>query len=302
MVQESIKHFPIPLRKSSKLIAGGNFLVMNIMETKNLHFTYPGGTPVLQDINLLVKRGEFLGILGSNGSGKTTLLKILNGLLKPTKGEVCLGGENIKSIHKDLLFRRVCTCFQNPDDQLFSSTVGEDIAFGPTNMGLDKEEVKRRIDYALNAVEMPEFFDRPIHKLSFGEKKRICLAGVLAMMPEVMLLDESTSCLDPMGVSSIMQLLRKLNKNKGITMVMATHSVDLVPLFIDRVIILSKRKIILDGKPEEVFYQVERIRDAKLRLPRIGHLFEILKKKDGFDFKGFPLTIGEAREELKQLK
>ncbi len=274
---------------------------MNIMETKNLYFAYPDGTPALQNINLLVKRGEFLGILGSNGSGKTTLLKILNGLMKPTQGEVCLEGENIKSIHKDMLFRRVCTCFQNPDDQLFSSTVGEDIAFGPANMGLDKEEIKRRIDYALNAVEMPEFFDRPIHNLSFGEKKRICLAGVLAMGPEVMLLDESTSCLDPMGVNSIMQLLKKLNKEKGITMVMATHSVDLVPLFIDRVVILNKGKIILDGKPEEVFSETQIIRDAKLRLPRIGHLFEILRKNDGFNFSGLPLTIGEAREEIKNI-
>lgn len=275
--------------------------MMNIMETKNLYFTYPDGTPALEDINLLAKRGEFLGILGSNGSGKTTLLKILNGLLKPTKGEVCLEGENIKSIHKDSLFRRVCTCFQNPDDQLFSSTVGEDIAFGPANMGLDKEEIKRRIDYALNAVEMPEFFDRPIHNLSFGEKKRICLAGVLAMGPEVMLLDESTSCLDPKGVNSIMQLLKKLNKEKGITMVMATHSVDLVPLFIDRVVILNKGKIILDGKPEEVFSEAQIIRDAKLRLPRIGHLFEILRKNDGFNFSRLPLTIGEAREEIKNI-
>ncbi|MDP3731976.1 MAG: ATP-binding cassette domain-containing protein [Candidatus Omnitrophota bacterium] len=275
--------------------------MMNIMETKNLYFTYPDGTPALQNINLLAKRGEFLGILGSNGSGKTTLLKILNGLLKATKGEVFLGGENIKSIPKDSLFRKVCTCFQNPDDQLFSSTVGEDIAFGPANMGLDKKEIKRRIDYALNAVEMPEFFDRPIHNLSFGEKKRICLAGVLAMGPEVMLLDESTSCLDPMGVNSIMQLLKKLNKEKGITMVMATHSVDLVPLFIDRVVILNKGRIILDGKPEEVFSEAQIIRDAKLRLPRIGHLFEILSKKDGFNFSGLPLTIGEAREEIKNI-
>ena len=275
--------------------------MINIMETKNLHFTYPDGTSALEDINLSVKRGEFLGILGANGSGKTTLLKILNGLLKPTKGEIFLEGKSIKSIHKDTLFRRVCTCFQNPDDQLFSPVVSEDIAFGPTNMGLPKEEVKKRIDYALEAVEMAAFADKTIHSLSFGQKKRICLAGVLAMGPEVMLLDESTSCLDPMGVNAIMQLLRKLNKEEGITMVMSTHSVDLVPLFIDRVIILNKGKIILDGKPEEVFSRVEIIREAKLRLPRIGHLFEILRKNDGLDFNNLPLTIGEAREEIKNI-
>lgn len=275
--------------------------MINIMEVKNAYFYYPDGTPALQDIKLSVKQGEFLGILGGNGSGKTTLLKVLNGLLKTTKGEVCLEEDNIKSIHKDILFRKVCTMFQNPDDQLFASTVGEDIAYGPANMGLKKDEVCRRIEYALGAVDMLGFADKPIHNLSFGEKKRICLAGVLAMGPEVMLLDEPTSCLDPMGVNSIMQLLKKLNKENGITMVMATHSVDLVPLFIDRVVILNKGKIALDGDPEEIFSHAEAIRDAKLRLPRIGHLFEILRKNDGLNFKGFPLTIGEAREEIKNI-
>ncbi len=273
-----------------------------IIETRSLHFIYPDGAPALNDIDLSIKRGEFLGILGANGSGKTTLLKLLNGLLSATKGEIYLEKEKIRSLDKDFLFSRVCTMFQNPDNQLFSPTVGEDIAFGPTNMGLTAEEVKERVDYALNAVGLPEFFARAIHNLSFGEKKRICLAGVLAMGPEVMLLDEPTSCLDPMGVSSIMRLLKKLNQEKGITMVMATHSVDLVPLFIDRVIILNKGKIILSGKPEEIFAQPQVIRNAKLRLPRIGHLFEILKKKDGFDIKGLPLTIGQAREELRQMK
>ena len=272
-----------------------------ILETKNLNFSYPDGASVLQDINLSVKKGEFLGILGANGCGKTTLLKLLNKLLKPTNGRIYLEAEELMSIDKNLLFRKICTMFQNPDDQLFSPTVGEDIAFGPANMGFPEEKVKERINYALNAVGMPEFFDRPIHNLSFGEKKRICLAGVLAMGPQVMLLDEPTSCLDPMGVNSIMQLLKKLNKENGITMVMATHSVDLVPLFIDRVVILSKGEIILDGKPEEIFSKPEIIRDAKLRLPRIGHLFEILRKNDGFNFNDLPLTIGEAREEIKNI-
>ena len=273
----------------------------NILETKNLHFSYPDGLPVLRGIELSIKKGEFLGILGANGSGKTTLLKILNGLLKTVKGEIYLEGKNIRSINKDALFRKVCTCFQNPDDQLFASTVGEDIAYGPTNMGLKKEEVYKRIGYALGAVSMLEFAAKPIHNLSFGEKKRICLAGVLAMGSEVMLLDEPTSCLDPMGVSAIMRLLRKLNKENGITMLMATHSVDLVPLFIDRAVILNKGRIMLEGKPKDIFSHAEVIRGAKLRLPRIGHLFEILRKKDGFNFDGLPLTIGEAREAIKNL-
>ncbi|MDO8662743.1 MAG: ATP-binding cassette domain-containing protein [Candidatus Omnitrophota bacterium] len=275
--------------------------MVDILEAKDLHFSYPDGKSVLRSINLSVKKGEFLGVLGANGSGKTTLLKILNHLLKTAKGEIYLEGKNIRSINKDMLFRKICTCFQNPDDQLFASTVGEDIAFGPVNMGLTKEEVSKRIEYALGAVSMLEFTDKPIHNLSFGEKKRICLAGVLAMGPEVMLLDEPTSSLDPMGASAIMRLLRKLNKENGITMVMSTHSVDLVPLFIDRVIILNQGRIILDGKPENVFSQAQVIREAKLRLPRIGHLFEILRKKDGFNFNSLPLTIGEAREAIKSL-
>ena len=273
-----------------------------ILETKKLSFSYPDGASVLRNINLSVERGEFLGILGANGCGKTTLLKLLNGLLKPLNGEIYLEGEELKHKDKNILFRKICTMFQNPDDQLFSPTVGEDIGFGPANMGFSEEEVKIRVDYALNAVGMPQFFERPIHNLSFGEKKRICLAGVLAMCPDVMLLDEPTSCLDPMGVNSIMRLLKKLNKENGITMVMTTHSVDLVPLFIDRVVILNKGEIILDGRPEEVFSNIKVIRDAKLRLPRIGHLFEILRKSDGFNFHGLPLTIGQAREELKTLR
>jgi len=275
--------------------------MINIMETKNLRFSYPDGLPALQGIDLSVKNGEFLGILGGNGSGKTTLLKILNGLLKTANGEIYLEEKNVKSINRDILFSKVCTMFQNPDDQLFASTVGEDIAYGPTNMGLKKEDVNKRIDYALGAVDMRGFADKPINNLSFGEKKKICLAGVLAMDPHVMLLDEPTSCLDPMGVNAIMQLLRKLNKEEGITMVMTTHSVDLVPLFIDRIIVLNKGVITLDGKPEEVFSHAEVIRDAKLRLPYIGQLFEILRKEDTLNFNGLPLTIGEAREEIKNI-
>ena len=275
--------------------------MINILETKNLSFSYPDGKSALRCIDLSVKKGEFLGILGANGSGKTTLLKILNGLLKTASGEIYLDGKNIKSINRDILFRKVCTMFQNPDDQLFASTVGEDIAYGPTNMGLKKEDIHKRIDYALAAVDMCEFANRPINNLSFGEKKRICLAGVLAMRPEVMLLDEPTSCLDPVGVNSIMQLFKRLNKENGITMIMTTHSVDLVPVFIDRVVILNKGRVALDGDPEEVFSHAEAIKDAKLRLPHIGQLFEILRNSDALNFDGLPLTVGAAREEIKNI-
>jgi len=273
-----------------------------ILHTQDIHFTYPDGTCIFTGVDFSVQRGEFVGILGGNGCGKTTFLKILNGLLKPTKGNIYLEEESFKSIDRDKLFRRVCTCFQEPDDQLFSPTVGQDIAFGPKNMGLTKEEVQRRVDYALSCVGMPEYADKAIHGLSYGQKKKACLAGVLAMGPEVMLLDEPTAGLDPMGVSSIMHLLKDISIKNGVTMVMATHSVDLVPLFIDRAIILNKGKVAKEGPPQEVFADTQTLRGANLRLTRIGHLFEILKKKDGFNIEGLPLTIGEAREEINRMR
>lgn len=273
---------------------------MPIIEIKDLCFAYPDGTKVLEEINFSAGKGEFVGILGANGSGKTTLLKILNGLLNPQSGEVCLAGENLSSMDKNKLFTKACTVFQDPDDQLFSPTVKEDIAFGPLNMGLTKDEAETRVSNALSAVEMSEFKEKAIHNLSYGQKKRVCLAGVLAMGPQVIFLDEPTACLDPMGVSVIMHLLKKLNQ-EGVTLVMATHCVDLVPLFLDRVIILNKGKIIKAGPPQEVFSDPQAIRLAKLRLPQIGHLFEILKKKDNLHINNLPLTIGEARQQIMEL-
>lgn len=273
----------------------------NILHTQDTHFTYPDGTYALRGIDFCARKGEFIGILGGNGCGKTTFLKILNGLLKPSKGDAYLETENLKFMDRDKLFRRVCTCFQDPDDQLFSSTVAEDIAFGPKNMGLTKEEVQTRVDYSLSCVGMSEFAHKTIHTLSYGQKKKVCLAGVLAMGPQVILLDEPTASLDPKGVSSIMRLLKGINVKNGVTMVMATHSVDLIPLFIDRAIILDKGKIVKEGSAREIFTDAEMLRSANLRLTRIGHLFEILKKKDGLNIEGLPLTIGEARREIKTL-
>ncbi|MEK6727326.1 MAG: ATP-binding cassette domain-containing protein [Candidatus Omnitrophota bacterium] len=273
-----------------------------ILETKELYFSYPDGTCALQGINFHSEKGEFIGILGGNGSGKTTLLRVLNGLLKPSKGNVTLDGNDLKSIKSDRLFTRMCTCFQDPDDQLFSPTVGEDIAFGPNNMGLTKEEVQKRVEYSLSCVGLPEFVHKSINGLSYGQKKRVCLAGVLAMGPEIILLDEPTASLDPMGVSSIMHLLKEMNVEKGVTMIMATHSVDLVPLFLDRVVILDKGRVVKEGLPQDVFADADMLRSANLRLTQIGHLFEILKKRDRLDIKGLPLTIGQAREELKALR
>jgi cobalt transport protein ATP-binding subunit len=272
-----------------------------MIRTKALSFSYDGSTQVLREINLELRDGEFLALLGANGCGKTTLLKHLNGLLKPSSGKVFLDDKELSLFKDREIFWRVGMVFQDPNDQLFSASVGQDVAFGAVNLGLKSDEVARRTTEALKLVGASELSDKAIHTLSFGQKRRVAIAGVLAMEPETILLDEPTSGLDPKGASLIMRLLRKLNRERGITMIMSTHDVELVPLYSDRVAIMNKGQIIDEGPPGKVFANTGRIRDIQLRLPRIGHLIEILQKRDGMHFQNIPLTIGEARRELLQL-
>ena len=261
-------------------------------------FKYPDGTQALSDMAVDVSHGEFIGILGSNGSGKTTLLKIMDGLMKDFEGSAYLDGTDIKRLSPKEIYRKVGLVFQNPDDQLFAPTVFEDVAFGPINMGFKEDEVVTRINNALKDVDMQEYAKKSIHNLSFGQKKRICIAGLLAMGHEILLLDEPTAGLDPMGEYKMMNLLTKLNKEKRVTVVMATHSVDLVPLFLDRLYILSKGSIVRSGIPEDVFTAPEDMSNVKLRLPQIAELIYRLKHEDNLPFEKIPLTIGEARREI----
>jgi len=261
-------------------------------------FTYPDGTQAMSGISLSIRNGEFAGLLGANGSGKTTLLKIMDGLIKDFKGTVHLDGAEIRGLSPKDIYRKVGLVFQNPDDQLFASTVSEDVAFGPINMGFGEDEVIFRINNALKDVDMQGYAKKSIHNLSFGQKKRICIAGLLAMGHEILLLDEPTAGLDPMGEYKMMNLLTKLNKEKRVTVVMATHSVDLVPLFLDRLYILSKGRIMRGGTPEEVFTAPHDMEHVKLRLPHIAELIYKLRHEDNVPFEKIPLTIGEARREI----
>ncbi|MCL4456968.1 MAG: ATP-binding cassette domain-containing protein [Nitrospirae bacterium] len=261
-------------------------------------FKYPDGTHALSDMNMEIKKGEFVGLLGSNGSGKTTLLKIMDGLLKNFDGQVFLDGCDIAKLSPKDIYKKVGLVFQNPDDQLFAPTVFEDVAFGPLNMGFSEKEAAARVAIALKDVDMDGYAEKSIHNLSFGQKKRVCIAGLLAMGHEILLLDEPTAGLDPMGEYKMMNLLTKLNKDNGVTIVMATHSVDLVPLFLDRLYILSKGRIIRGGVPEEVFTVPEDMANVKLRLPQIAELIYRLKHEDNLSFEKIPLTIGEARREI----
>lgn len=264
-------------------------------------FVYADGTRAMGEINLSIKKGEFAGILGSNGSGKTTLLKIMDGLIKDFLGSVHLDGRDMRKLSPKEIFRKVGLIFQSPDEQLFAGTVFEDVAFGPINMGLKGNEVVRRVKEALDDVELAGFEGKSIHNLSYGQKKRVCIAGLLAMGHEILLLDEPTAGLDPMGEYRMMSLLKKLNSEKNVTIVMATHSVDLVPIFLDRLYILSKGSIVRGGTPEEVFCAPDDMADVKLRLPQIAELIYQLKHQDKMAFEKIPLTIGEARREIMRI-
>ena len=275
--------------------------MMNIIETKDITYNYPDGTKALNEVNFKAEEGKIIALLGPNGAGKSTLFLHFNGILNPTSGSVLLNGEEIKYDKKSLMHVRqnVGIVFQNPDDQLFAPTVVEDVAFGPMNLGLPKEEVEKRVDESLKRVGMEEFKKKAPHHLSGGQKKRVAIAGILAMNPRIMVLDEPTSGLDPKGASQILKILYELNK-EGMTIIISTHDVDLVPLYAYSVYIISNGKIIKEGNPQEVFGDVKTIREANLRLPRIAHLMEILEKEDKLPFdKPYPLTIGEARKKLK---
>jgi cobalt/nickel transport system ATP-binding protein len=273
---------------------------MKVIETKDITYEYPDGTKALDKVNFNVDEGKIVALLGPNGAGKSTLFLHFNGILSPSTGSVIIDGVTIEYNKKDLMQirQKVGIVFQNPDDQLFAPTVLEDVAFGPMNMGLPKEEVEVRVKEALLRVGMEGFEKKPPHHLSGGQKKRVAIAGILAMKPKIMVLDEPTSGLDPKGASQILRLLYKLN-NEGITIVISTHDVDLVPLYASKVYIISEGKIIKEGTAREVFEDVKTIRGANLRLPRIAHLMEILEKEDKLPFdKPYPLTIGEARKRI----
>lgn len=272
-----------------------------MIRTEALTLAYPDGTQAVTGVNLEIEAGEFVALMGANGSGKTTLLKLIIGLLKPSSGKIFLNGKDF-SLLKDMeIFQRVGMVFQDPNDQLFAATVQQDVAFGVINQGLKSAEVKPKVAGALGMVGALELAGKAIHTLSFGQKRRVALAGVLAMAPELVLLDEPTGGLDSRSINPIMALLRDLNRERGITMIMATHEVELVPLFCDRIMVMDKGGVAATGTPQDIFGNPELARQVSLRLPRVAHLAEILQKEDGISFQSLPLTIGEARRELLRL-
>lgn len=272
-----------------------------VIHTDSVCFSYQEGTLALDNASIYAQRGEFVAMLASNGSGKTTLLEILAGLLTPQKGRVFINDRDIGSYGPAELYQQIGIVLQDPNDQLFAPTVREDVAFGPHNLGLPEHEVDTRVEEALHWVGAEHLAGRTIHQLSFGERKRICVAGVLAMRPAIIILDEPTAGLDPAGESLMMRLLNRLNRENHMTMIMATHSVDLLPLFADRLYVLKDGKVVGSGTPDHVFGDHKLVNGASLRLPYISTLVHELRNLDGAPIDGLPLTLIEARRKIMEM-
>lgn len=272
----------------------------NIIEVKNVTYEYTDEEKTfaaVKNLSLNIKRGSFTVILGHNGSGKSTLAKMLNGLNKPTSGDVFADGINTKDEETEIeVKRKVGMVFQNPDNQIIASIVEEDVAFGPENLGIPPKEIEKRVEDALKAVDMWEFRKSTPHHLSGGQKQRIAIAGIIAMQPECLVLDEPTAMLDPKGRAEIISTLHRLNQDKGITVVLITHYMEEAENA-DRVIVMNDGEIIADDKPKVIFSDVERLKKVGLDVPQTAELLYNLKK-NGFAVDTHALSIKEAAEQI----
>ena len=269
---------------------------MHLIETRDLSYTYPGNVRGLDHVNFIAPRNARIAVIGANGAGKSTLFKHFNGIFRPTSGSVLVHGEpitreNIKEVRKF-----VGVVFQNPDDQIISPTVEQDVAFGPTNLGLDEETVNHRVEEALRVVGIEHLKGRVPHHLSGGEKKRVAIAGVIAMEPEVLVLDEPNAGLDPRGVTDLNAFINSLPKKYGMTVIFSTHDVGLVPEVADYIYVMDKGRIVAQGTTDEIFVQPDMLRSVRLDVPVIPRLLKSLKDS-GVDVS-MAYTYSDAEESL----
>jgi len=278
-----------------------------IIMVKDLTFVYDAGSDenskkiVLDGLNIDIDEGKFIAIIGHNGSGKSTLAKHFNALLIPTEGDVYVNGMNTKDASHLWDIRQTAgMVFQNPDNQLVATIVEEDVAFGPENLGIDPKEIRERVDFALNAVDMYKYREFAPHMLSGGQKQRIAIAGVIAMKPQCIILDEPTAMLDPKGRKEVINTIQKLNRENGITIILITHYMEEAVLA-DRVIVMDNGKIALDGTPKDVFKEVKILKDLGLDVPQVTELAYKLKQ-DGIDIPTEILTVDEMVRFICQYK
>lgn len=278
----------------------------NIVECRNVIYKYENAEDglinfALNDVNIDIKKGEFVAVLGRNGSGKSTLAKHINALVIPSSGKVYVAGMDTSDNSKLWNIRnKAGMVFQNPDNQIISTIVEEDVAFGPENLGVDPKEIRKRVDEALKLVGMEKYKKHAPHLLSGGQKQRVAIAGTLAMKPECIIFDESTAMLDPSGRSEIIKIIKELNKKSGITIILITHYME-ETVDADRIVVLDSGKIIKEGSPREVFKEVEIMREIGLDVPQMTELaYEI--RKSGINIREDILTIDEMVDALCQLK
>ncbi len=277
---------------------------MSILSVKNLKYEYSKGTPfqkgALKGVSVDFELGEIVGVIGHTGSGKSTLLQHLNGLLKPESGEVLFQDENIWSSKENVRKCRfgVGLCFQYPEHQLFESTVFEDIAFGPKNMGLSESEIKERVLESIKFVGLTEeYLNKSPFDLSGGEKRRVAIAGVISMKPKVLVLDEPTAGLDPVGKNDLLNLIKHYNKTTGSTVIFVSHNMDDVALVADRVLVLSDGNIVMSGTVEDVYSKGDELLKLGLDVPEITRVFLKLKE-EGYDVPTDVYTVNEGKEKL----
>ncbi|HNX16976.1 MAG TPA: ATP-binding cassette domain-containing protein [Methanoregula sp.] len=251
---------------------------MHLLETRDLCYVYPGNVTALDHVNFIAPRNSRIAVIGSNGAGKSTLFKHFNGIFQPSSGSVLIRGEPITKVNKKEVRKFVGLVFQNPDDQIFSPTVEQDIAFGPTNLGLDPETISHRVHEALRVVGIEHLAGRVPHHLSGGEKKRVAIAGVIAMEPEVLVLDEPTAGLDPKGVADLNTFINSLSSKYGMTVIFSTHDVSLVPEVADYIYVMDKGRIVASGSVEEIFVQPDMLKSVRLDVPVLPRLLRSLQE------------------------
>ena len=270
----------------------------DIIETEQLRFAYPaeeGQTLALDGVTLSIRRGSFVVILGHNGSGKSTLAKTFNGILLPTEGTVRVDGMDTRDEEQLLpIRRRVGMVFQNPDNQIVANVVEEDVAFAPENLGVPSEEIRRRVDAALEAVDMAAYARHAPHLLSGGQKQRVAIAGVIAMEPDCVVLDEATAMLDPRGRQEVLSAVRRLNREKGVTVILITHHMNEAEAA-DRVIVMDRGRPVMDGTPQEVFRETGRLRAMGLTVPDTVDLLDRLRR-DGWAVPLDALTVEDCAD------
>lgn len=278
---------------------------MSLIEIKNLTHIYSEGLPfekkAIDDINLKIEENEFIGLIGHTGSGKSTFIQHLNGLLKPSSGEIIVDGMKVDKSSSNLteLRKKIGLVFQYPEYQLFEETIERDIAFGPGNLDLSEEEVLRRVKYSMDSVglDYETYKDKSPFELSGGLKRRVAIAGVLAMEPKVLILDEPTAGLDPRGRDEILSEIKSIHEKRKITVILVSHSMEDVAKIAERIIVMDKGKVFLDSNPREIFRNEDKLLSVGLGIPQITSLMRALKKK-GLDINEDSITVEEAKESL----